>query len=955
MAQNKSQDIESKLTLIIPLLFFASGSCGLVYQVVWARMLSVAFGTTSLAISTVLSSFMAGLALGSYVFGKWIDGRQDSLRIFGFLEIGIGIFAILLPNMIAVLETAYPWFPDSNFYVMSLVRFGVCFTLLLIPTAFMGGTLPVISRTLVRRFSRFGADIGRLYAINTFGAVVGIIIVTFYLMEEYGLQGTIYVTACGNFIVGGLACWLGRTQAEDEKTKVTSFTSNDTADTEAPPSTLKKTVLVGFCLSGFAALGYEVAWTRLLTVAFAANSQYEFSIILISFLLGLSMGSFFCSRFLHRNRDLLTAFASIEILIGLMALLSVPVFSLLPGWIAVVKTAESWWGFRGGIFAISIATITFPTLLMGAAFPLVSRICTSGLDTAGRGIGTVGAANSLGSIGGAFTTGFLLMPLFGTETSVQILAMLNIGVGLIIAHKHPEKDTNWKRKTGLAALLATVTIVLLTPSDVLVKASSTSRDAELVHYEEGIAGVVTVDKSTDGYRRLMVNGGGQVPSDYASVQLFRLLGHLPMLLHPNPQDVLVIAFGGGIALGSVSQHNAQRIECVEIVPEVMNAAHAHFSEFNHNILDSLTAANVKIIADDGRNYLLRSRNTYDVITGDATHPTSADSWVLYTRDFYQLCKDHLSENGIMAQWLPLHALAPQDYKTILRTFQTVFPNASLWLTNDYTVILGTIKPLRLDFNQLEQKLKNPNVGNSLREVDLSDPFAVLSCFAMDANTLRKFVGNGPLNTDDHPYISYIGERGFRRSGWKVLREVGKHRIPVFPLLQLENSTVPAVEIEQRLESYYRGKEHILQADILRMRKRGMSTLAAYRKALSVNPEDQTAAFFVTHFSDQLISQFISHLQTQPKDFESRWKLGNEYARSGQWEKAKQTFEKLTELAPRFLKGYLSLSLVHANQGNDKEAFEVLGYAQRLATDSEQAQKSIKTAYAEIQKRLGKSE
>ena len=200
---------------------------------------------------------------------------------------------------------------------------------------------------------------------------------------------------------------------------------------------------------------------------------------------------------------------------------------------------------------------------------------------------------------------------------------------------------------------------------------------ELVFYQEGAEGVITVEQQTDGFRKMALNGGGQVPTDYSSLQIFRLLGHLPLLLHPDPQEVLVVSLGGGIALGGAAQYEPRRITCVELVPEVIDAARAHFGEFNHHVLENPTAWNIELVIDDGRNFLLSSRDTYQIITGDATHPTSADSWVLYTKEFYELCRARLSADGIMAQWLPFHGLPPDDYQTIVRTFQHVFPHAHL--------------------------------------------------------------------------------------------------------------------------------------------------------------------------------------------------------------------------------------------------------------------------------------
>ncbi|MDE2815033.1 MAG: fused MFS/spermidine synthase, partial [Gemmatimonadota bacterium] len=742
------------------------GVSSLVYQVVWARMLTVVFGTTLLATSTVLSAFMAGLALGSYVLGRYIDRCKYPLRIFAALEVGIGLFALFFPSISANLGNAYGALVglQGNFYLFSLARFGLCFALLLIPTALMGGTLPVMAKFAVRRLGRLGGRVGQLYAVNTLGAVVGVLAATFGLMEGLGLQGTTQAIAVVNFLVAGAAwLWGGQRAVGVDEGAATKETAHS--------DRILWGVLAGFAISGFAALGYEVAWMRLLMVSFSFNSHYEFSIVLVAFLSGLSLGGWLGSRLLARWTDLLSIFVGIQFLIGACGALSVLAFAHLSVLVEPIQQADSWWVSRTGVFFTAVAIMLLPTVAMGVIFPLVGQIYTRQLARLGRGIGDIGAVNSLGAVGGAFVTGFVLIPLLGTEWSVKVLAALNGLVGLTLALiSQQRKRLVWSGAAGLALLL------VLVPSNVLRRiAEPVAVNRELVFYQEGAEGVITVEQQTDGFRKMALNGGGQVPTDYSSLQIFRLLGHLPLLLHPDPQEVLVVSLGGGIALGGAAQYEPRRITCVELVPEVIDAARSHFGEFNHHVLENPTAWNIELVIDDGRNFLLSSRDIYQIITGDATHPTSADSWVLYTKEFYELCRAHLSTDGIMAQWLPFHGLPPDDYKTIVRTFQHVFPHATLWRSNNYSIMVGTMQPQAIDWERLNEKMTPPRVHRSLENIDMGNAFALLNTLVMDEVALRRYVGEGPLNTDDHPYISFVSPKGYSSGSWEVLEHLAPHR------------------------------------------------------------------------------------------------------------------------------------------------------------------------------------
>ena len=416
-------------------------------------------------------------------------------------------------------------------------------------------------------------------------------------------------------------------------------------------------------------------------------------------------------------------------------------------------------------------------------------------------------------------------------------------VGLTLALvSQQRKRLVWSGAAGLALLL------VLVPSDVLRRiAEPVAVNRELVFYQEGAEGVITVEQQTDGFRKMALNGGGQVPTDYSSLQIFRLLGHLPLLLHPDPQEVLVVSLGGGIALGGAAQYEPRRITCVELVPEVIDAARLHFGEFNHHVLENPAAWNIELVIDDGRNFLLSSRDTYQIITGDATHPTSADSWVLYTKEFYELCRAHLIADGIMAQWLPFHGLPPDDYKTIVRTFQHVFPHTTLWRSNNYSIMVGTMQPQAIDWELLNEKMAPPRVHRSLEGIDLGNAFALLNSLVMDEVALRRYVGEGPLNTDDHPYISFVSPKGYSSGSWEVLEDLAPYRTSALSLL-----TAPSATVRRTIEAYFKAGEHALEGDIMRLQNRDRAAAMAYQRALQANPADRPSAYFLDLLAEQLI-------------------------------------------------------------------------------------------------------
>ena len=829
--------MKQQTKILVLILFFFSGACTLIYQVAWVRMLVLSFGTSVFAVSTVLTAFMAGLTLGSVWFGRVADRREDCLRLYALLELGIGLFALTSPFILYGLDEVYTvlyHLLQGSEWAFALVRFVLSFLVLLVPTTLMGATLPVLVRAVVRRLERSGLDIGRLYAVNTLGAAAGAFAAAFVLLEYLGVMGTVHLAAGANLVIAAVAFWWsGRS---GEVVSEGAGTQEHRGSQEGAPGRISWLVLAGFALSGFAALGYEVLWTRLLSLLLISATAQSLSTILVTFLFGLAVGGAVGAKFVDRRKDLVALFGVIELLLGFFGLVSIGAFGGIPYLLDALISFTSWQGYLFKLFAAAFGIMLAPTLLMGALFPVVGRLHALRLENLGRRIGDIYAINTLGAIFGAFGAGFVLLPLLGTQKSLEVLAWINIAVGAILLAANPAMRP--VRKAGLIGALVAPVLLLaaLLPAGLFGELFQWSEsNSRLLYADEAPGGTVTVHETRDGKRILKVNGGGEVPTDYASIQTFRLLGNLPMILHLDPREVLVIAFGGGITLAAAERHKPERLDCVEIIPGVFEAAR-YFAQYNRYVFKRFAGSRLEAIVDDGRNHVLRTGRRYDVIIGDATHPGTADSWVLYTEEFYQLCQKRLKQGGIVAQWLPLHGLSVEDYKMILRTFRAVYAHATLWLTRDYSILLGTPGPLRIDFEVLRQQLKKEGIGADLREVDLGDPVSFLSAFALGEEAIGRFVGAGHTNTDDRPHISFSDrKRRGTGAGLPVLEALGA-RLAESMGVHLVNAGVAAEEVGRRL----RGRNHTVQGDIALLQKDRERAAEAFGRAVALDPGERGA-------------------------------------------------------------------------------------------------------------------
>jgi len=740
---------------IFYLLFFLSGLCALIYEIVWTRRLTLIFGITVYSISTVLAAFMGGLACGSLLFGRMIDKRKDPLRVYALLEIGIGVSAIVLPFALAALQPAYRFMYDkigASNYVLSLVKFVLTSAVLIVPTTLMGATLPVLSRFIVRRSDRTGAGVGSLYAINTFGAVAGCFLAGFVLIGWVGMARSEYFAVSLNVLVGLVAFGLHRRFGD------ASPSAARTVESQAPcavephmPGTLRL-VLVILGLSGMAALAYEVLWTRIL-VFLLGSSIYSFSMILVVYLFGLTVGSLVCARTVDNVRRPLYVFGWVEILIGLSVLAGLVLFRWLPFLPFSLKVSVS--GYLARNFLSTMLVVLPPTLLMGATFPLAVKIYARSLGAIGGQTGIVYAVNTVGAIVGSFAAGFVLIPLMGSKNSILLLVLISLACGFLLLRAAMKEEgapaLNWA-----AAALFVVPVLgfpfgnnLMKELSVKLLEERTGRIWEVIGFDEDATATVAVAEDLSGTRLLTVNG---VSMTYLNVET-QLMAHLPLALTEEPENVLVICFGMGTTFVS-ARSAGMSVDFVELCPYVVEAF-----KFYQEDPAQLTEPGVRAIVADGRNYLLVTDKTYDVITIDPPPPPySAGTVNLYTKEFYELCKARLTPQGIVCQWIPMQSSTEEQYKMLLRTFSDVFPHTTVWgsINNMGTYLIGTSERLRIDRDSFYAYFEAPAIAENLSlytEEDIDGP-RLLSFLLLGEDGVRYYVENAPVIRDDLPLIEF---------------------------------------------------------------------------------------------------------------------------------------------------------------------------------------------------------
>lgn len=764
-------------------VFFFSGATSLIWETIWGRELHLVFGTSQFAIATVLCAFMAGLALGGAVAAKVADRIRNPVYVYAALEVFIGLYALAFPTLLSWIEPLYLSFWQQYqpgpilFGLVQMVMVGV---LLLLPTACMGATLPVLTPVVAHATGGVGSAVGRLYAINTAGAVAGVWAGGFFLLPNYGIEQTAVGTMLANLVLGALSLGIGRT----------------TAQTPAPTGrvrVLPVAIGVAAC-AGCASLMMEMAWFRLLTLVLGA-SVYAFTIMLLAFLVGIAVGGEagggIADRLAKRGQ-LALGIALAQM--GVVALTggATWMYQWLPilfvkSWFAIKGVPELIWPMK---CFIAMLVMTPPALLMGATFPMIVRF----VDPEGRSesVGTLYAANTAGSVVGAFLGGFVLLPTIAVTGTVLTALTINLIGAAWIGRQ--------RREVPVVAALAIAFFWLNPPPwDPMLMTSGvykyvdnmdtdTQEELEdqiinkyrLLFYNEGLSTVITVAENRTSSNRWLANNGKIDASTTGDMPTQVLVAHLPFLFAENPEDVMLIGLASGITLGALTLHpEPQQISVVEIEPSMPTAARL-FRYWNH---DALNDPRVQIYGNDGRNQLLLTPpQSCDIIVAEPSNPWLTGVANLFTRDFFEMGKQRLKPGGIWSQWVQMYGMDQRDLYSVMRTFADAFPYVLVFATIEDAdlVMIGSDRPLSVT-EAAAKGLVDRNVGleSELLAIGVEDVYDLLSIYLFDRERILSLTEGIPLNTDDNLLVEYSAPRNLHRhtSYKNMLSLVSQAQVP----------------------------------------------------------------------------------------------------------------------------------------------------------------------------------
>ena len=808
-------------------LFFCSGAAGLIYEVAWTRQLLYIFGSGLYAICAVLCAFMAGLALGAWIAGRWSDRLRRPLLAYAVLELGVAAFGVLLAGGLGRLHMIDAWayhLWGQNFAMLTLFRFVLAFVAMLVPTTLMGATLPVLSRFMVRERTHLALHVGGLYATNTTGAVTGAFAAGFVLIINFGLFHTQLLAAGLNLLVAVLAAGSSMLIERDAATPSFSKTKPGESQRLTPAA---RWVLITACCSGMLALAAQVLWSRMLIFSFEylKNTTYAFSAMLTVFLFGLAAGSALIGPVVDSQPYPMRLYGMLLALIGISVTLSTR--------LAITGVESMQWtdpynmetGQLDWVLAVTnimlqtLGVMGIPTLLMGMSFPVAARL-VAGVGHVGRDVGLLYSVNTLGAIIGSLMAGFVIVPLFGLTWGVFIIGLIYLGLGLATILR----DRAELAHAGLMGALGLVVIAFVGMSLPGISRQGLQPLGSVldqqVFYEEGPLATVAVVEKNSGERTIFVDGVGVAGTDDILQTDQKSLAHVPMMLLPNATSALTVGFGSGGASYSLLLHDRlERVDCVEICKTVLKAA-PHLERANHHFFgeDQLPLDfaeqddRYRIILDDARAWLRYTEDRYDFIATDCTDLRYKSNANLYDEEYFRACRQALTDDGIVVVWMPLAGLSLDVFKVALRTFHRVFPEMGIFFMSNepthYILLIGWQNDPHLDYRLFEQTLREPDVRADLAELLLDDPVKLLSCFITGGEVMDTFLGEGAINTENNPIIEFESPKyGFYDQPLiDNLDALMAHRVS--PRRFIPAGTLPG-DVEERLRRYEQALPSVL--------------------------------------------------------------------------------------------------------------------------------------------------
>ncbi len=766
------------------LIYLISGAAALLYEVLWLRLLTLAVGHTAAAVGILLAAFMGGLAFGSWGAGRavgrdagaWPPAR--ALRAYAVLELGIAACALLLPLVLTAARPALVWaYAGEGGRLFDVVMGILALVLLAVPAAAMGATYPLAVRWMDRA--------GALYAANTSGAAIGAALTGFVLLPALGISGTTLVGVVLNVAAAVGAIALARTARRDTVHRGGRSTHNVQSVGQAHPTTVRL-ALIAAAVSGLVSLLFQVTWTRILAMVLGPTT-YAFGAMLVAVIAGMAIGSAIVAMRVSRRavapRSVVTLCGAALIAAAAAALAAGFVVDRVPLMMAAAVSRPD--VTFDAVFLrqlLLVVALQMPmTIALGAVFPLTLAMA----DADPRRVSILYAINTSAAIAGALLGSFVLIPAAGLQGTIRIGAGLLLAAGWAIVRLGATQRRWGSHVFAAAAAGVAVAALFMPPWNPARLANGGYRYAaalaegdietgleagQLVYYREGAAGTVSV-RQVPGALSLAIDGKVDA-SNAADMLTQKLLAHLPLLLHPDPRRVGIIGLGSGVTLGAALTHPVDRVDVIEISPQVVEASR-FFATENHNALDD---PRTRLIVGDGRAHLHLTPDTYDVIVSEPSNPWMAGVATLFTREFFLAARERLAPGGLLTQWAHTYSISQEDLQSIVATFLSVFPDGTAWLVAESDLLLiGGAGPIPALDAGIAGAWARPGVAADLAEIDVRNPLSVLSLYVAGGQVLRQFAGNAVIQTDDRLQLEYTAPRAvygrFQQANVDSLRAV----------------------------------------------------------------------------------------------------------------------------------------------------------------------------------------
>ncbi len=783
---------DNRLRWFVYLVFFLSGAAGLIYEISWSRQIGLLFGHTVHAASIVLASYFAGMAIGYCVGAKW-SSRVSPLFGYGIAELAVGAWAFAVPFLLRVseMEAFAPWLTSDSVAWQTASRAVFSFLLLLPGTIALGVTLPMMAEFLSDNAAanqtastqaklnqakinhQASSQISLAYAINTFGAFVGVLTATFGLLVFVGVQKSSYVAAALSIVCALLAFTISRKKGNN-KNEANNLLSDSTigSDIETSPSsfnTFQNTGWFGLAfISGFGTLALQVLYSRMFSLVFH-NSTYTFGVIVAVFLAALAIGAALASKLQKRfcPRWLL----GVSACLGAITIAgSVSVFIALTD-LQYFSSGETFVKYISGAVGLVAVVVGPPVVFFGMMLPLIWRLAvssatksTTSLENAGKIVGLITAVNTIAAACGALMASFVLLPMLGLWESIVLIAVAFFAGGCaVLWRKNDVNMTNqqpqhFRVTAGLFAVCLCVASVFALSSPVDLKHEEGNWQDNLVQrWSSAYGWIDIVERENTGVFKVRQNLHYRFGATGSNVREYRQ-SHLPILLHPNPQEVLFMGLGTGLTAGGAIPHaEVKHIDVVELIPEVVQAAR-FLAEHNYNVVDH---EKVDVYVDDARHHLLATKKEYDLIVSDLFVPWESESGYLYTVEHYQVAQAKMKPDGLFCQWLPVYQVSKREFEMIANSFASVFPNTTIWWGRlgagaPVIALIGSNEKLKVDSYQLGARLRGLNRELGSLDSSIATPLLVWNHYIGDWDVEAALARNpSHLNTDEHPRVEFL--------------------------------------------------------------------------------------------------------------------------------------------------------------------------------------------------------